>query len=124
MKEMALEGSAEKPRTDYDRHLKSAQPNASENTFDADKDGPPKFGGTVERVRGGRPRSTRVVAQAGFDLDGEPTVQFQALSAGQLKPLAPIEEEVRQSTQGFIDTKTSTAAARQRKAIERKSGRR
>lgn len=123
MKEIVREGSAEKPRTDYDRHLKSAQQGASEITFDADKDRPPKFGGTVERVRGGKRRSTQIVAQAGFDLEGEPTVEFQTNTGGQLKSLTPIEEEVRQSTQGFIDPQTSKAATKQRKAIERKYAR-
>lgn len=109
--------------TDYDTHLKSAQPDALENTFDATRDSPPKFGGTVERVRGGKPRSTRIVAQAGFDLEGEPAVEFQTNTRGRLKKLTPMEEEVRQSTQGFIDPQTSKAATKQRKAIERKYAR-
>lgn len=125
MKEMAAEGSAEKPRTDYDRHLKSAQLGATDIRFDADKEGPPKFGGTVERARGGKRRSTQIVAQAGFDLEGEPTVEFQTNTGGRLKGLTPMEEEVRLASEGRnIDPATAQRAARQRLAIERSYARR
>jgi len=115
--------SKEESMTGYNRHLKAAQPRAEETQFKREKDAAPTFAGSVLRVRGGRKRSTPVVAQKGFDLEGDPLVEFQTLTDGRLKRLTPIEEEVRQSTQGFIDPETSKKATQQRKAIERKSAR-
>src|SRR3989344_5416470 len=59
MKEMATEGSGEKPRTDYEKHLRYSQPNAEANQFEGHEDGPPTLGGKIERVRGRRKRTKK-----------------------------------------------------------------
>ncbi|OGD88572.1 hypothetical protein A3I53_00290 [Candidatus Curtissbacteria bacterium RIFCSPLOWO2_02_FULL_40_13b] len=124
MKEMATEGSGEKPRTDYEKHLRYSQPNAEANQFEGHEDGPPTLGGKIERVRGRRKRTTPVVFQTGFpDGLGQSTGQFQILTRRRLKRLTPIEEEGRMASERTIDPQTATRARTQRFAISRKSGR-
>lgn len=104
--------------TDYERHLKSGQPDTS-GLPQFSKDTPLSGGGEVERVRGGRKRKTPIVLQAGFDEKGEPTVQHQTLTRKRLTPITPLEEERRQEPQGFIDSHATARANAQRYAIKR-----
>lgn len=79
----------------------------------------PKFGGSVRRRRHGVERSVPIVAQGAFDEKGDMTVVFQANTTEGLKPLQPIEEMIRQSTEGFIDPTVARKALRQQAAIVR-----
>ena len=111
-------------KTDYDRHLKSSSMPGEPDGSDKPTDTAPNYGGTVFRSRGGEIRSTPIVAQSGFDLEGESTIEFQTITGRKLKRLTPIEEESRQSTQGFIDPETTRRVRTQRQAISRNNVRR
>ena len=114
----------DREETDYDRHLRSSSSHGETNRSNTPTDAAPNYGGTVIRSRGGEIRSTPIVAQSGFDLEGEPTIEFQTNTGRKLKSLTPIEEEGRQSTQGFIDPETTRRVRTQRQAIRRNNGRR
>lgn len=86
------------------------------------KDRAPNFGGTVERVRAGRKRSTPIVAQAAFTETGDEYIQFQTNTGGRLKKLQPIEEAGRMASEGRnIDPEVLEKARRQSYAINRKN---
>ena len=110
--------------TDYDRHLKSSSMPGKPSGSDKPTDIAPNYGGTVFRSRGSKIRSTPIVAQSGFDVEGERIVKFQTNTGGTLTNLTPIEEEGRQSTQGFMPPETTRRANRQRHAINTKNARR
>ena len=114
----------DREKTDYDRHLKSSSMPGEPDGSDKPTDTAPNYGGTVFRSRGGEIRSTPIVAQSGFDDGGEPIVKFQTNTGGTLKSLTPIEEEGRQSTQGFIPPETARTANSQRRAINTNNARR
>ncbi|HLA04181.1 MAG TPA: hypothetical protein VJ065_03025 [Patescibacteria group bacterium] len=107
----------DREKTDYDRHLKSSSTPEKTNDPNTPTDAAPNYGGTVFRSRGGEIRSTEIVAQSGFDDEGESIVKFQTNTGGTLKSLTPIEEEGRQSTHGFIPPETTRRAIRQKHAI-------
>ena len=114
----------DRKETDYDRHLRSSSNHGETNRSNTPTDAAPNYGGTVFRSRGGETRSTPIVAQSGFDLEGEPTIEFQTNTSRKLRRLTPIEEEGRQSTQGFIPPETVRRANRQRHAINKNNVRR
>lgn len=114
----------DREKTDYDRHLESSSMPGESDDLDTPTDAAPNYGGTVFRSRGGEIRSTPIAAQSGFDEDGLPTVEFQANTGRKLKRLTPIEEEGRQSTQGFIPPETVRRANMQRHAINKNNDRR
>ena len=114
----------DREKTDYDRHLKSSSTPEKTNDPNTPTDAAPNYGGTVFRSRGGEIRSTEIVAQSGFDDGGEPIVEFQTNTGGTLKRLTPIEEEGRQSSQGFIPPETARTANSQRRAINTNNARR
>ena len=79
----------------------------------------PNFSGDVVRKRNGKNRAVPVVLQTGFTETADPTNEFQANdSKGNLKRLTPIEEEARQSTEGYVDPLVARKAQRQRFAIK------
>ncbi len=82
----------------------------------------PGASGTVIRKRRGVPRTIPVVLQSGFDEKTEPADQHQAANyKGDLKRLTPIEEELRQSTEGHIDPQVADKARKQRFAVSANS---
>lgn len=114
----------DREKTDYDRHLKSSSMPRESDNLNTPTDAAPNFGGTVIRSRGGEIRSTPIVAQSGFDLEGESTIELQTNTGRKLKRLTPIEEEGRQSAQGFIDPETTRRVRAQNQAINRNNARR
>lgn len=114
----------DRKQTDYDRHLRSSSTHGKIDNPDTSTDAAPNYGGTVFRSRGGQIRSTPVVAQSTFNEEGELSVEFETNTGGKLQRLTPIEEEGRQSTQGFILPETVRKADSQRHAINTNKARR
>jgi len=83
----------------------------------------PKGGGLVKRRHQGRDVMTPVVVQRAFDEEGNQTARFLVNTGGKLQPLTPIEEELREASEGFISPQTVGNARRQRYAIKRNSRR-
>ena len=111
-------GSEGRELTDYQRHLRSAQPEI--DVITSPSDSAPEFGGALKRKKQGKDVPTPIVTQLGLpEGDHEPLSTRLVNTGRKLKPPTPIERLGTETAEGHQDPVTRQKARRQALAIRR-----